>query len=234
MHINLVSRRRREIVYLRYVKVAYALHFWTLGLILPSLPNTAGGIDQKTDEQRYCYPTQSRTSRFEMHLRRAFRFRSRTRTNWLAKIALGLFSTVEATKGHVCTSVRRMDATHDYYYTNEEGVATITFLPLHSYSFVFNRQLVPCIYRILMTGADSETRTRRRMIVYSWRDVLAASRSFHSFCYLCILSSLKSTIKYNLQESFETFSLSNYDCKIYDRVVLRKVLRENSRREVVL
>ena len=68
----------QKILYLGYVKVAYSLHFRALSLILPSLPNTAGVADEKSDDkQRYCQPVESRTSsRSGMHLYRAFRFRS--------------------------------------------------------------------------------------------------------------------------------------------------------------
>lgn len=68
----------RRSPYLRYVEVAYALHFRAFSLILLSLPNASGVADKKSDdEQRYCQPAESRTSlRSGMHLHRAFRFRS--------------------------------------------------------------------------------------------------------------------------------------------------------------
>lgn len=62
-------------------------------------------------------------------------------------------------------------------HTDEEGVATITFLPLHSCcSFVFNRQLVPP-RTILITGAGWGLGLVGVIAVYSWRNTLSVSSS---------------------------------------------------------
>lgn len=67
--------------------------------------------------------------------------RARSRTTYLLD-SRGFARRLKATYIHT-ERARNGRANHDYY-TNEEGVATITFLPLHSCcSFIFNRRLVP-------------------------------------------------------------------------------------------